>query len=129
MVCSGAATLCLSHVSQRHRNDLPALKPSRASQSVCNFQLQFMDYAVSTVRRVLRLVLNLWSCAQTVPLTAVFCSAGRDASYAVRLCKNPQCPRMVWNRDVNASINMVQLMLAFAQGDDKPGPFCRGVAV
>ena len=50
-----------------------------------------------------------------VPLTAVFCFAGRDASYAVRLCKSPQCPRMVWNRDVNASINMLHLLLAFAR--------------
>ena len=55
--------------------------------------------------------------------------AGDRPCYAVRLCKSPQCPRMAWNRDVNASINMLHLVLAFADGQDKPAPFCRGQPV
>ena len=94
-----------------------------------NFQLHYTACAIRTARRGPGLVLIFWFCAQMISLTAAFCFAGRDTSHAVRLCKSPQCPRMVWNRDVNASINMLHLLLAFAQGEDKPAHFRRGVAV
>ena len=34
---------------------------------------------------------------------------------------------MMWNRDVNAAINMLQLCLAWASGADKPHEFRRPV--
>ena len=51
--------------------------------------------------------------------------AGEDhPCYAVRLCKSPKRPCMAWNRDVNACINTLHLVLAFACGHVKPAFFC-----
>ena len=53
----------------------------------------------------------------------------RSESYAVRLCQNTECLRTVWNRDVNAAINMLNLAIAFAEGKVKPEAFRRTVQV
>ena len=49
--------------------------------------------------------------------------------YAVRLCQNTVCLRTVWNRNVNAAINMLNLAIAFAEGKVKPEAFRRTVQV
>ena len=48
-------------------------------------------------------------------------------SHAVRLCRHTECARMVWNRDVNAAINILDLALQYAYGLQKPQAFCRDV--
>ena len=66
--------------------------------------------------------------------TAPFSAAGqgggrRSESYTVRLCQNTECLRTVWNRDVNAAINMLSLAIEFADGNVKPEAFRRTVQV
>ena len=46
-------------------------------------------------------------------------------SYKVRRCENSACHRTFWNRDVNASINILFKLLRFVQGEDEPAAFCR----
>ncbi|DBA74950.1 TPA: hypothetical protein ACH3X1_010296 [Trebouxia sp. C0004] len=46
-------------------------------------------------------------------------------SYSVRLCRNTECHRTLWNRDVNAAINILRLFLDWADGRAKPPEFCR----
>ena len=48
-------------------------------------------------------------------------------SHAVRLCRHTECARMVWNRDVNAAINILDLALQYAYGLPKSQPFSRDV--
>ncbi|KAL3143517.1 hypothetical protein ABBQ38_002321 [Trebouxia sp. C0009 RCD-2024] len=55
------------------------------------------------------------------------CRNDGDYSYSVRLCSNRGCERMMWNRDVNAAINMLKLFLAWTSGADKPSAFARTV--
>ena len=54
-------------------------------------------------------------------------SQGRIASYSVRHCKNQQCVRMVWDRDVNASINILMFGILGLKYHSSPGKFqgCR----
>ena len=44
-------------------------------------------------------------------------------SYSVRLCTNTECSRILWNRDVNAAINILRLFLARVNGQAKPPEF------
>ncbi|KAL3141215.1 hypothetical protein ABBQ38_003554 [Trebouxia sp. C0009 RCD-2024] len=46
-------------------------------------------------------------------------------SYSVRLCRNTECHRTLWNRDVNAAVNILRLFLDWAEGRAKPPEFCR----
>ncbi|KAA6418449.1 MAG: hypothetical protein FRX49_11609 [Trebouxia sp. A1-2] len=46
-------------------------------------------------------------------------------SYSVRLCRNTECRRILWNRDVNAAINILHLFLDWVEGRPKPPEFCR----
>jgi transposase len=46
-------------------------------------------------------------------------------SYSVRLCRNTECRRILWNRDVNAAINILRLFLDWVEGRSKPPEFCR----
>ncbi|KAL3148147.1 hypothetical protein ABBQ38_014429 [Trebouxia sp. C0009 RCD-2024] len=55
------------------------------------------------------------------------CRNDGDHSYSVRLCSNRGCERMMWNRDVNAAINVLKLFLAWTSGADKPSAFARTV--
>ena len=41
-------------------------------------------------------------------------------SYSVRLCANTECARILWNRDVNAAINILGLFLDWVAGRAKP---------
>ena len=49
----------------------------------------------------------------------------RQRNYGVRLCNNTECNRKIWNRDVNASINILNLLLSWTRGDSKPVAFLR----
>ena len=49
----------------------------------------------------------------------------RQRDYGVRLCNNTECNRMIWNRDVNGSINILNLLLSWMRGDSKPVAFLR----
>ena len=49
----------------------------------------------------------------------------RQRNYGVRLCNNTECNRMIWNRDVNGSINILNLLLSWLRGDSKPVAFLR----
>lgn len=46
-------------------------------------------------------------------------------SYKVRHCENGACHRTFWNRDVNASINILFKFLRFVRGEDEPTAFRR----
>ena len=46
-------------------------------------------------------------------------------SYSVRLCLNTGCTRILWNRDVNAAINILRLFLDWVEGRTKPLEFRR----
>ncbi len=46
-------------------------------------------------------------------------------SYKVRRCENGACHRTFWNRDVNASINILFKLLRGLRGEDEPAAFCR----
>ena len=46
-------------------------------------------------------------------------------SYSVRLCRNTECRRILWNRDVNAAVNILHLFLDWVEGRPKPPEFCR----
>jgi hypothetical protein len=46
--------------------------------------------------------------------------------HSVRRCTNNECYRMVWNRDVNAAINILSLWLLGYVGDPIPKRFIRG---
>ena len=46
-------------------------------------------------------------------------------SYKVRHCENSACHRTFWNRDVNASINILVKLLRFLDGDAEPEEFSR----
>ena len=48
-------------------------------------------------------------------------------SYSVRLCHNTACTRILWNRDVNAAINILRLFLDWVDGRAKPLQFCKAV--
>ena len=48
-------------------------------------------------------------------------------SYSVRLCQNRECKRILWNRDVNAAINILRLFLDWVEGKQKPDQFRRAV--
>lgn len=45
--------------------------------------------------------------------------------YGVRLCSNTECIRTMWDRDVNAAINMLTLLTAWVRREAKPAPFQR----
>ncbi len=45
--------------------------------------------------------------------------------FGVRLCNDTECNRAMWNRDVNASANILNLLLAWTRGEDKPAAFRR----
>ena len=55
------------------------------------------------------------------------CSDHGPNSYSVRLCHNTACTRILWNRDVNAAINILRLFLDWVDGRAKPLQFCRAV--
>ena len=64
------------------------------------------------------------------PFSAVEQGGGHGSEiYAVRLCQNTVCLRMVWNRDVKVAINMLNLAIAFFEGHDKPEAFGQNVQV
>ena len=46
-------------------------------------------------------------------------------SYSMRLCRNTECHRTLWNRDVNAAVNILKLFLDWVEGRPKPPEFCR----
>ncbi len=46
-------------------------------------------------------------------------------SYIVRLCRNTESRRILWNRDVNAAINILRLFLDWVEGRSKPPESCR----
>ena len=46
-------------------------------------------------------------------------------SYSVRLCTSIECLRTLWNRDVNAAINILKLFLIWASGLPHPSEFRR----
>ena len=47
-------------------------------------------------------------------------------SYKLRVCENNVCVCGIWDRDVNAAMNILKLWRLYAQGKPKPLPFCRG---
>ncbi len=51
--------------------------------------------------------------------------SGDRGNYSVRQCANTECNRNVWNRDVNAAINIINLYLYQAQGILRPLEFSR----
>ena len=59
-------------------------------------------------------------------------SAPRDGTmetrrcHAVLRCANDSCEANFWDRDVNAAINMVELLKSELCGDKRPVPFRRG---
>ena len=53
------------------------------------------------------------------------CADHGPESYSVRLCRNTERHRTLWNRDVNAAINILQLFLDWAEGRPKPPACCR----
>ena len=48
-------------------------------------------------------------------------------SYKVRRCENSACHRTFWNRDVNASINILFRLLRSVRGEEEPAAFRRAV--
>ena len=46
-------------------------------------------------------------------------------SYSVRLCLNTACTRILWNRDVNAAINILRLFLDWVEESTEPIEFRR----
>ena len=50
-------------------------------------------------------------------------------SYKVRHCESSACHRTYWNRDVNASINILFKLLRFVNGMDEPLEFRRTTEV
>ena len=54
-------------------------------------------------------------------------SEGRPhASYTVKMCGNVDCCRTLWNRDVNAAINMLHIFVRWCKGLDRPLALQRG---
>ena len=68
-------------------------------------------------------------CKSRLTLHIVFAERGRrdhgPESYSVRLCRNTECHRTLWNWDVNAAINILTLFLDWVEGRPKPPEFCR----
>ena len=73
---------------------------------------------MSTVRLVF-----LSDCVSKLPADSE--KRRRQRDYKVRLCDNTECHRMMWNRDVNGSINILKLLLSWLRGDSKPAAFLR----
>jgi transposase len=46
-------------------------------------------------------------------------------SYKVRHCENSACHRTFWNRDVNASINILFRFMREVRGEEEPAAFRR----
>ena len=67
-------------------------------------------------------------CKSRLTLHCTFAERGRrdrgPESYSVRLCRNTECHRSLWNRDVNASATILRLFLDWAEGRPKPPEFC-----
>ena len=71
-------------------------------------------------------------CIAVVDIAILCCAERGDRdhdseSYSVRLCTNTECARTLWNRDLNAAINILRLFLAWVNSEDKPAQFCRAV--
>ena len=68
-------------------------------------------------------------CNSRLTLHIMFAERGRrdygPESYSVRLCRNTECHRTLWNRDVNAAVNILKLFLDWVEGRPKPPEFCR----
>lgn len=48
-----------------------------------------------------------------------------ERSHGVRCCENNTCPRIFWNRDINAAINILQKCLRFLRQEEDPPQFSR----
>ena len=46
-------------------------------------------------------------------------------SYALRVCENDKCACNVWDCNVCAAINILNLLLSEVNGEDQPMAFCR----
>ena len=54
--------------------------------------------------------------------------AQRGQTYERRWCRNEECPRVAWDRDVNASINILRLLVDMLLGRPRNPAFCRPTA-
>jgi hypothetical protein len=50
-------------------------------------------------------------------------------SWHLRVCQNNECPRRIWDRNVSAAINILNLFVNYAEGKPRPIPFRRGNVV
>jgi len=70
-----------------------------------------------------RTSMNCCSCFQ--PMKGYKIEEGEPRSITVRHCQNNQCDHIVWNRDTNASINILRLYWTQAMGNKRPIEFQR----
>ena len=65
----------------------------------------------------------LWVAVGGCGLNSVLC-----CTCSIRQCENTACHRALWNRDVNAAINILNGLLRDFNGEDHPQTFCRAAA-
>jgi hypothetical protein len=65
------------------------------------------------------------SCHSEMKGLVVDGEEGGKGIYGVRRCINSACPRTLWNRDVNAAVNILRLFLHQVKGEGRPEPFTR----
>ena len=68
---------------------------------------------------------NKSECLSAYPVCALAERGRRDhgPGNSVRLCRKTECQRTLWNRDVNAAINILRLFLNWAEYRAKPPLF------
>ena len=66
-------------------------------------------------------------CTCHTEMEGLFDPATNKPSYALRVCKNVNCQRKVWDQNVSASINILKLFLHYVKGENRPAAFCRSL--
>jgi hypothetical protein len=97
----------------------PAVPTARLSREVSHrvFKLFFVDEFRTS---------KLSACCHRPLESAVNPETGK-VFWQVRLCGNNTCPRIYWDRNVSAAINILYLFLEFAEGRPRPAPFRRAI--